>query len=68
MECCHLQQRTELESIMPSAVSQRKTPYDFTHVEFKKQQRGKKNKVKSINRLLTTESKWIVTRGEVEEG
>lgn len=30
--------------------------------------KGKKNKVKSIKRLLTTESKWIVTRGEVEEG
>ena len=29
----------ELEGIMLNEISQRKTPYDFTHVEFKKQNR-----------------------------
>ena len=34
--------RMELESIMLSKVSQRKIPYYFTHVEFKKQAKGKR--------------------------
>ena len=52
----------------------RQIPYDFIHVEFKKQQtnngKGRKNKIKSEKeanhkRLLNTEKKLGVARGEV---
>jgi len=55
----------EQESIMLSEIKERQIPYDFIHVEFKKQNREKD---KPRNRLLTIENKLMVVRGEVGGG
>ena len=58
----------ELESIMPSEISQRQIPYDFTHMWKLRNQTSKRKKKKRDKpriRLLTIENKLMVTRGEV---
>ena len=49
------------------SLSKRQIPYDFTHVEFKKQmsKRGKKETCRPRNTLLTLEKKLMVTSGEM---
>ena len=73
MWSCHLQQidgAGEYHAEWNKSVRERKMPYDFTHMwNLRNKTKGqRKRETNQANRLLTIDSKQMVTRGEVGGG